>query len=186
MTTMGQKIVEAAAKRLVPSGSTEEHRPDLYLADFQKIASDTCRALVGWGQTGEPPSHVAIENWVTASFEGKVRIDHRTLRYYPERRAVSVVVSYMLPTMAIDESKRMARFSPTRYLEAETKAIWEVRQDQGGNRFLQRVAEDNLDVLLAERRKHVSRTASFAVLPEGGMLSVDVGDEVRFYDRGGM
>lgn len=185
--TMGRKIVQAAAAKLAPAGGLAEHRPDLYLADNQKIATDTCRILIGWGQHAEIPATTAIENWITGSFNGMVRMDHRTLRFYPEQRAVEVVASWTTQTQPIEAAQKMARITPTRYLEAGTKQTWEVREDSDGQRYLARLAKDNLDELLAERRNLVKggRSASFATIKrEAGMIDLSEGDEIKFYDKG--
>jgi len=189
MHSMGRRIVAEAAKRLAPSGGTDAHRPDLYLADHQAISADAQRVLIGWSQRGELPAVEAIENFVLGQFNGMVRMDHAALLYYPQSHALSVVLAWMAPTRRIDDAKSMVRVAPNRFVEGQTQQVWEVRNADDGTPFLVRLTDENLDALLAERQKKTQarmhqRRATFATIREAGHLVVDAGDEVRFHFKG--
>lgn len=189
MRTMGHKIVAEAARRLAPAGGSDSHRHDLFVADNQKIASDTQRMLVGWSNMAEMPAVEALETFVLGQFNGTVKMEHASLRFYPDECCASVVVAWMSPTRRIEDAKTMARVAPDRYLEQGSKQIWEVRKAEDGTPFLVRKTEEDLDTLLSQRRQkaaasHKSVTASFATLKHAGYLAVDEGDTVRFQHKG--
>lgn len=188
MRTMGHKIVAEAARRLAPTGGADSHRHDLFVADNQKIASDTQRMLVGWGSMTEMPAIEALENFVLGQFNGMVKMEHSSLRFYPDERCAALVVSWQSPTRRIEDAKKMARVSPDRYLEQGTKQIWEVRKAEDGTPFLVRKTDEDLDTLLSQRRQKAAAShqvsASFATLKSAGYLSVDEGDTVRFTHKG--
>jgi hypothetical protein len=101
-------------------------------------------------------------------------------------KAVECVLAWVSVTQPIDRALKMARLGPTQYMEPGTKAIWEVRDDGSGTKFLARVAKENLDELLAEKRA-LQRTAgapAFSTLKEAGSLVLDLGDRVRFHWQG--
>ena len=189
MRTMGQKIVAEAARRLAPTGGADAHRHDLFVADNQGIASDSQRMLVGWSSMSEMPAVEALENFVLGQFNGAVKMEHSSLRFFPDECCASVVVSWMSPTRRIEDAKKMARVAPDRYLESGTKQIWEVRKAEDGTPFLVRKTDEDLDTLLSQRRQkaasvHKGVTASFSTLKHAGYLAVDEGDTVRFQHKG--
>jgi len=189
MTTMGSKIVAEAARRLAPTGGADSHRPDLFVADHQSIANDTQRMLVGWSSMSEMPAIEALENFVLGQFNGAVKMEHASLRFYPDESCASVVVSWMSPTRRIEDAKKMARVAPDKYLEQGSKQIWEVRKAEDGTPFLVRKTDEDLDTLLAQRHQKAANaskgiTASFATLKHAGYLAVDEGDTVRFAHKG--
>jgi len=186
---MGRKIVAEAARRLSPTGGADSHRHDLFVADHQSIASDTQRALVGWSSMSEMPSVEALENFVLGQFNGQVQMKHASLRVYPDERVASVVLEWTSPTRSVEDAKKMAKVAPGRYLEQGTKAIWEVRKAEDGTPYLIRKTDENLDGLLAERKKkaanaHKGVTANFHTLRSAGYLVIDQGDQVRFHHKG--
>jgi hypothetical protein len=186
---MGHKIVAEAARRLAPTGGSDAHRHDLFVADHQSIAADTQRMLVGWSSMSEMPAVEALENFVLGQFNGMVKMEHASLRFYPDERCAAVVVAWMAPTRRIEDAKKMARVAPDRYLEQGSKQIWEVRKAEDGTPFLVRKTDEDLDTLLSQRRQkagatHKGVTASFATLKNAGYLAVDEGDTVRFQHKG--
>jgi hypothetical protein len=187
---MGQKIVAEAARRLAPTGGADAHRHDLFVSDHQEIASDTQRMLVGWSSMTEMPAIEALENFVLGQFNGSVKMEHASLRFFPDERCASLVVSWQAPTRRIEDAKKMARVAPDRYLEQGSKQIWEVRKAEDGTPFLVRKTEENLDTLLSQRRQKATKasakgvSASFATLKHAGYLAVDEGDTVRFTHKG--
>ncbi len=188
MQDMGKKIVAEAARRLAPTGGTSSHRPDLYLSDHQSVTTDTQRILFGWASNLEIPSVEALENWVLGQFSGTVKMEHATLRFFPDEALASCVVGWMAPTRRLEDHKEMVRVAPNRYLEGGTKAVWEVRNAEDGTPYLVRTTSENLDALLAERKKAArgngTKMASFNTLKSAGYLVVDPGDEIRFYYKG--
>lgn len=190
--TMGKKIVAEAARRLAPTGGTSDHRPDLFLADHQKVTTASQRILVGWASNLELPSTEAIENWVLGTFNGTVRMEHKSMRWYPKQACFSVICAWLTPTRRLEDAKKMAKVAPGRYLDAETKNVWEVVKGDDDATFLSRVTDEDLDDLLKERkavaRKTITqkRAATFATLDSDGMIQLDPGDEVRFYYKGAM
>lgn len=183
----GRKLLIKAASRLAPSGSSASHRSDLYLADHRTISGGAQRILVGWSPRMETPAVEAIENWVLGSFNGQILIDHTTLMVYPKQHAYSVIVSWAAPTRSFKDAKGMARIGGDRYLEAETQHVWELRRGEDGNPYLYRTSNEDLNVLLMERKRRTMATAgaraSFATLSQG-TPQLDIGDRVRFWQNG--
>jgi hypothetical protein len=186
MSEMGKRLVQAAAEKFAPKGALTDHRPDLYLADHVAISSDSSRALVGWGARSAAPSMRALENYVMGLANGQARIDHASLRIHPEARAVECVLAWVAVTQPVDRATKMARLGPNQYLEPGTKAIWEVRDDGAGQKYLARLAADNLDELLAEKRalQRVANAPAFSTLRSAGTLVLNAGDHVRFFWKG--
>jgi hypothetical protein len=117
---------------------------------------------------------------------GQVRLDHASLRLHPQDHAVECVLAWVSVTQPLERAAKMARLGPQQYMEPGTKAIWEVRDDGAGTKFLARVAQENLDELLAEK-KATQRTvsaAAFSTLREAGSLVLDAGDRIRFFWQG--
>ena len=182
---VGQRLVQAAAQRLAGGSGIAHTRPDLYLADYQAIDKGSCRMLLGWAKNFEQPDVKALEQWVTANLKG-VKLEHASLVWHPTAKAASMVVSWMLPSRPLSDAKRMARVAPGRYLEAENKVVWEVRESEG-QKHLVRLSQENLEELLAEKKKRAgtrSASASFDGLRAAGVLHVDLGDEVKFSYKG--
>jgi hypothetical protein len=189
MMNMGHKIVAEAAKRLAPTGGTASHRPDLYLSDHQAVTTDTQRILVGWASQLEVPSVESIENWVLGQFNGTVKLEHATMRFFPGDALLSCIVGWLSPTRRVEDHQQMVRVAPNRFIEGETKAVWEVRTAEDGTPYLVRTTNENLGELLAERKRAArggqkTKLASFSMLKGAGYLAVDRGDTIRFYYRG--
>lgn len=185
--TMGQRLVQAAANKMAPSGAYADHRPDLYIADHIRIAKDSSRTLIGWGDRSAPPSVRSVENFVMALANGQVRLDHASLRLHPESKAVEVVLAWNQVTQPMERAAKMARLGPTRYLEPGTKAIWEVRKTSEGQSYIARIADDNLDELLEEKRRQQRMAKvipSFSGLRGNGALVLSKDDRVRFHWKG--
>jgi hypothetical protein len=191
MQNMGAKIVAEAARRMAPTGGTDSHRLDLYLADHRKASMDASRVLIGWAPNLEIPCIEAVENWVLGQFNGMVRMEHKELRYHPQDAAISCIVAWMAPTRRMGDATKMAKVSPGRFLEAETKQVWEVRNADDGTPYLMRTTEEDLEALLSERKAAAqgritsSRAPRFQTLKDAdGFMQVDVGDEVKFHYKG--
>jgi hypothetical protein len=182
---IGQKLVQAAAQRLSSGGSNSATRPDLYLADYQAINKGSCRLLLGWAKNFEKPSIKALENWVTTHLEG-VKMEHASIKFFQPNKAASLIVSWMLPVRPLKDAKVMARVAPGRYLEKTSNVVWEVRESEG-QKHLVRLSEENLEELLAEKKKKAGQRAngaSFSGLKAAGVLHVDRGDEIKFHHKG--
>jgi len=182
---MGKKIVENAAKRLAPRGGTDHNRPDLYLADYQRISTDTYRVLVGWASGLERPALPALENFVTTKFP-QVALNHTTLKWHAAERVAEVVVGWIMPTRRLQDSKNMAKVGPCRFLEAGSNFVWEVREGEDGEKHLVRKTEDDLGELLKQRAKASANrtTPSFGRMANAGAPDVVKGDTVMYLSDG--
>jgi len=184
---MGKKLVANFAQRVAPKGGTDEVRPDLYLADYEKTGRASAKLLVAWAPAMEPPSVEALDNWVLAQWQGNFRSEMATVRTFPKEHVSTVIVSQFLPVRRIEDTTAMLKVSPVRYMEASTKHVWEVREGEEG-KHLVRVQEDNMEELLEERRKSIrgrkGNVPTFASVRSAGNLVVDLGDTVKFYVQG--
>lgn len=176
-----------AAKFQMKLGKTHIARQDLNFVDHQIVdkKAGTARLLVSFSPLrGEPTSEV-VEQFVWATFDGKLLPRMNTARIYDKQHVVEVLVERMRETASFDEVKKrkMAAVVPGKSY-SEKGQIWEVRAAEDGTKYLVRKVADDLDEILAERKRYTNRAAStarFATLKTGGYATVQVGDTVEFY-----
>lgn len=187
MSDMGKKLVANFAQRVAPKGGSDEIRPDLYLADYEKTGRASAKLLVAWAPAMEAPSVESLDNWVLAQWQGHFKLELPTVRSFPKEHVSTVIISQFLPVRRIEDSTAMLKVSPLRYMEASTKHVWEVREGEDGKHLI-RVQEDNMEELLEERRKAIrgrkGNVPTFASVRSAGNLVVDLGDTVKFYHEG--
>lgn len=190
-TNMGRQLVARFAERMAPQGATDSIRPDLFLADWEKVGRNSAKILVGWKQGLREPTQEALDNFVLSSFEGKLKFQLPTLRVFPESALVTCVVSELCPTrrLADANTSELTKISPTRYMEVRgSRNVWEVREGEDGTKHLVMLQKSNLEQLLEERRRSLrvrkGNVPTFDAIHSGGVLPVDVGDKVKFYYKG--
>jgi preprotein translocase subunit YajC len=174
-----------AAKYQRKLGKANVSRADLAFVDHEIVDAHTARVLIAYSPLrGEPTSDV-IEKFVWATFEQAVIPRMDTARIFDKNHCVEVLVEKMSETIPFDETKKrkMASVIPNKTY-SDKGTIWEVRATEDGTKYLVKRTEDNLDEILAERRKFanaVQRTARFSQLKSGSYSTVQVGDTVEFY-----
>lgn len=177
-----------SAKYQQKLGKSHLNRLDLTLADHKMLDKDntTARILVAYNPLHGEPSKSDIQRFVWSTFEAKVNPILTTARIHTSKNVVDLVVEPVRRTLAYAESKKMASVIPGKKYVDSDKGIWEVRSSEDGQtKFLVRKSEDNIDELLAERRKYVNAGAhlpTFRSLEKSaGYVNAQEGDTVEFY-----
>ena len=171
---------------------TRSGRFDLRLSDYEVLPGRReARVLVSYAGNLGTPKLSQLDEWVTSSFGGRLVLELETPRVHAEANAVVALVRsnevYRPDTKEF--RNRMAAVAPNRYMDRD-KSIWEVRRNDAGERFLVRVAQDDMDAILKERQAK-ERTASLHhrirladVRDASGNPDVEVGDRISYMFRG--
>jgi len=182
--------VDRIASRVASRIATDVgHRADLSLIDTRMAGSDLATVLVAFDKGVGNPSSEDISDFITMSFKGRIRPHMGTLKIHAGSEAVSLNVTQATVTRPIDDRERMIPNGPSRFIEARSSDVWEVA-DNGGTPVLYRVAEEDLESILAERKLQSSmsrvgkRAVSLASLDQGRPLPV-VGAQVIFFNEYG-
>jgi hypothetical protein len=172
------------------TASTRSGRFDLRLSDYEVLSGKReARVLVAYAQELGVPKLQQLDEWVTSSFGGRLVLELETPRIYADARAVVALVRTNEVLRPEVHKSRMIVASPNRYMDHD-KSIWEVRKNDTGDRFLVRVADDDMDEILRVRQEN-ERTASLHhrlrladVREASGNPEVEVGDRISYMFRG--
>lgn len=178
-----KKIAERVA-------NTRSGRFDFRLSDYEVLPGKReARILVAYAQELGTPKLQQLDEWVTSSFGGRLVLELETPRVHADARAVVALVRTNEVLRPEEHKTRMIVASPNRYLDRD-KSVWEVRKNDAGDRFLVRVADDDMEEILRERQAR-ERTASLHhrlrladVRQASGNPEVEVGDRVSYMFRG--
>lgn len=170
--------------------STRSGRFDLRLSDYEVLPGKReARILVAYSRELGVPKLSQMDEWVTSSFNGRLVLELETPRVHAEANAVMALVRTNEVLRPKEHSAKMIVVASNRYMDRD-KSIWEVRRNDGGERFLVRVADDDMDAILRERQAQ-ERTASLHhrvrladVREASGNPEVEVGDRISYMFRG--
>lgn len=161
------------------------YRTDMYLADHLPISSDTAKILIGYNNQLGNLTKKDVEEFILASFDGKLTPDSTTIRGYTKNGAVSIIVSRYTASLPIDEKKSMIALSHNLYVDQKIQDTWEVRSNESG-KYLSRVAKDDIDEIVKQRRKIMNvqaRTVTFSNVGSS-VNNVSEGSNITFYYGG--
>lgn len=163
-------------------------RPDLYLGDVRMAGNDLATIAVGYSPDDYPaPSVEEVTDFVIKASAGKVQPHAQTMRLHREEGAVTVNVAAARQFVALNDESRQ-HFAPLggkRYLSASAQEVWEL-EDVEGAPVLFRVAEENLDALLATMSGSKMRSSSVRIARcQDSIPMVPLQAEVSFHDRAG-
>jgi len=172
-----------------------ETRGDMFLSDWEKTGKNSAKVLVGWSKSLALPRNEEFDHFILSSFDSKLGVEFKTLRIYPRLNLASFIVKELVPSRNLGDVKSMVKVGPGRYLEAQAltgdqnKRVWEVSENEGGDKFLTLVRESNIEELLEEKRGSIkwrkAEVPTFQVVAqEQANFVIEPGDGVRFYHRG--
>lgn len=178
-----QKIAQRVA-------STRSGRFDLRLSDYEVLPGKReARVLVTYARELGVPKLSQLDEWVTSSFGGRMVLELETPRVHVEANAVMALVRTNEVYRPEEHARKMIVTASNRYMDRD-KSIWEVRKNDSGQRFLVRVADDDMEAILRERQA-MERTASLHhrlrladVRAASGNPEVEIGDRVSYMFRG--
>lgn len=167
---------------------TRSGRFDLKLSDWEITGNHEARIMVAYSKEMGFPKRTQLDEWVTSSFNGNLRLVLETLRNYPDYNVVTAFVRKQLRKRPIKHVNAMLAVGKNSYMDDE-KTVWEVLTSRDGERYLARAESDDLGEILALRQAE-ERTASvhhrlrLAHLVTAGVHSLEPGDRVRFHYEG--
>lgn len=189
-SNISQALQEKMSRRVA---ETRSGRIDFYLSDWDVIGDHEARILVGYKKDFGAPRAGQIDEWVLSSFNGQLRVAMESLRNYPDLEAVSAIVVRNFHTLPYEYSAEMIPVSASadgteRYQDDQSR-VWEAMAADNGNRFLVRIAKDDVAGILAERQRKMRGASLAHKRPRlsqitAGISAPEVGDQVVYLERG--
>lgn len=169
-------------------------RADLHVEDSQGIDANSCRVMVAYAQHLGPVTSEQLEEFVIREFQGQLVPNMATAKSFSDVGRVMVVLTRANVTRPMEDTAQMRTVVANAvYVDTTLGDTWEVMTEADGSRHLQRVAADDINAIVAERRKRMNVTASTkpltitaALANYGGTLNANVGDTVKVMYRGGI
>jgi hypothetical protein len=186
--SIGERILKNFNKRMAQEvTSTRCGRIDLQMTDFEPVSPTEATVMLQYSRQSGVPKRTHVAEWVTASFNGLLRVDAESLLHYPDLSAVTAQVRIAGLQMPMDDKflGRMMRCGSAEYMDADSQ-IWEVREGDGG-KYLVRKSADNVEQILSERLERVTagslhHAPKLAHVVTAGISDPAVGDHVEFLD----
>ena len=173
--------------------STRSGRPDFYLSDWEVVDDHSAKVLIGYNRNFGVPRSSQVDQWVISTFNSELRLALESLRNHPRLDAVVGIVVRQPELAPPEYAERMAPIHASatgteRYVDDDNR-IWEAMADDNGNKFLVRIARDDIAAILTERQRKIRqgtahRRPRLEHLRQAGSMSYDVGDRVMYIDRG--
>ncbi len=164
------------------------HRPDLFVSDVLSLDKDSAFVAISHSEACPTPTAEDVAAYVQSEFEDKLTPVMTTAKYNPDTCTVVVLVASNAETRPIEAVANMHTvLAGHRYLDTQMKDTWEVISSPDGQKYLRRVADDDVVSMLKDRRDRIASAGKFASI--ASMLSsgsAKVGDMVRVYHRGEM
>jgi hypothetical protein len=186
-STIEKRLGQALQQR---TASVRSGRFDLRLSDFKVSNSKReARVLVTYEKNLGTPTRKQLDEWVTASTHGRLILELESPRHYKDYGAIVAMVRSNELRRPLKHSQQMVKGAANQYMDKD-KSVWEVQQSSSGERFLVRVADDDMDEILKARQRY-ERTASLhkrlrlADIKEAvSEMPLDVGDRISYMHRG--
>lgn len=163
------------------------YRSDLHFADYRMAGSDMATVGIGYTPHCGNPTSDDVERFVIRYFGGKARPHMCTARLHKDVGAVTVCVTRQRACRDVADTEKMAVIGVNRYIDASTKDLWEI-EDNEGTPALYRVEGELLEDILKERQArklvHSSAVRIAKLIDEGSHLAI-VGSQVQYLDLTG-
>jgi len=183
---IGEKILQRCNDEFRKLGHTS--RSDLSIIDFQAIddGRQSGRVLLRHAFDMEPPTAHEVEAFFRASFGNEVQPRLESMATHSEEKCVSLVASLLVRTRPITDADTddMVRMTPTRYMDANSKNVWDVTEDEAGRKHLILTSESNLSEIVEARRNYRLRSMPKLSQIKSAAVAVSKGDHVMFFDNG--
>ena len=186
-TDIISKFNERMNKRVA---STRSGRFDLRLSDYDVLDDREATILVTYDKGLGIPKRSQLDEWVTSSFNGQMLLDVKSTRVHPEVNAVVAIARKNEIRRPIEHTAELLVVGKDRYRD-DSQAVWEVHSNDNGDRYLVRVAKDDIEAILRERQTD-ERTASIhhrvrlSDIRTAGITDLEVGDRVAYMCKGGI
>jgi len=164
-------------------------RHDLVLTDHLAADKATAKVLIRYDSKFGDPTAEQVQRYVNTISKGVFVPQMESAKIHKDPGCVSVIVSMHRFTRELKHKEGMMKISGSCFIDTETDSTWEIAESETkGVKFLQRVNEENIDHILAERRKRIGVLPNagkfcFANVVNAGVLSVSKGDYVQFYQN---
>jgi len=159
------------------------YRGDLHIADYQTISANIAKVLLAFSTNLGNPTGDDLRSFFLKNFDGKLAPRMETAKVHSSEGAISVVAEKHVLKRQIEDKDQMVQIvANTRYLDSQMNETWEVKSGSDGQKFLVRVAADNVGDMLAERRKRMqvqARNMSIASIMSAGHNLIEVGAIVK-------
>jgi hypothetical protein len=165
-------------------------RADLYISDVMPLDRDACFALVSYAETLQAPTTADVVEFLGREFDGKVRPVLETAELFPDHAALKIMLARNAPTRPINDVAAMATVvAGARYLDVDLRDTWDVRVGQDGQKYLQRVSDDDVSAMVRDRQARLGAHSTAGVLTiakalGAGVSTAEVGDTVRCFYQG--
>ncbi len=163
-------------------------RIDLELADYSRVGQHDYEVLVEYARDSGTPKSSQLSEWVTASFNGGLRLNLATIRDYPEMNVVRAHVQENQIPMPMNRSASMMKLGGGRFLD-QNKNQWSVQKAPNGEDVLVRASDVRVEDILEERisRQRSGRYARVMLdqIRTAGVADLEVGDTVLYGDPSG-
>jgi len=170
--------------------STRSGRFDLRLSDYEVLDDRDATILVTYENNMGFPKRSQLDEWVTSSFNGQMILDIESTRIHSDVNAVVAMVHKNEIKRPVEHTANMIVVSKSRYMD-DDQAIWEVRSDNNGGRYLVRVAKDDIEAILherqvSERTASIHRRVRLSDIRTAGITDLEVGDRIAYMGIGGI
>lgn len=188
--SMEERLGARLTKRVA---DTRSGRPDFYLADWEVVDDHSAKVLIGYNKRFGAPRASQVDQWVSSTFEGQMRLALESVRGHAYMEAVSGVLVRQPELLPARYSDRMipvhASEQGIKRFADDAHRIWEAMTDDSGNPFLVRIARDDVAAILEARQRRFKQGFAhhrprLSDLRQAGVLDYEVGDTVTYLDGG--
>lgn len=189
MHNVGKRMASMLREKIADhERNTRCGRIDLELADYRRVSPHDFEVLVEYARDLGAPASSQLNEWVTATFNGGLRLNLATVRNHPEVSAVRAHVHENQIPMPMSRSANMLRLGGGRFLDRHENQ-WEVRQAPNGEDILVRASDVRIEDLLEERisRQREGRYArvDLGKVKTAGVAELEAGDTVLYGEPAG-
>lgn len=182
------RVSDIGARTLDELKARVGHRLDMDIVDYRVAGGKLAVISIAYDHRAGEPSASDISDFVVRGFGGKIVPHMGTCRLHAHANAVTMQVTAAQICRPAEDKKRMAHVGGNRYLEASTKEVWEI-EDNEGTPALYRVAEEDLNSILHAKYRTSTRTASTIAMlnslrGDGAAMAMP-GANVLFFSQNG-
>ena len=164
-------------------------RADVFISDVYPLDSEACYAMLSYAEGLPPITATDIVDFVGREFSGRAVPVLASARHFVDHNAVCLMIAKYTPTRPVADTAGMHTVvAGARYLDVEMKDTWDVATGPDGQKFLRRMADDDVVKMVAERKQNMAHaghaTLSIANALGAGVIEASDGDTVRVYWQG--
>ena len=154
-------------------------RSDFKITDTLPIDQIKCKVAVTYDSSCTVPTISQLEEWVTATFNGILRLQTASVQLHEADSACTFLATLNTSSRSLTDVAGMQRLAGGAYMDTNTGSIWNV-VDDGDVKYLVRKADENISDIIETRKSRTSRNdAKFASLRTAAPV-LCTGDQVKF------